>query len=62
MEKMLETEEKIPVETVVAELPKWEVDLATGLKRCEKCGFELHGWAFRQTFRFCPNCGEEKAI
>ena len=27
------------------------------LKKCSECGYVLHGWAIRQTFKFCPECG-----
>ena len=28
-------------------------------KTCSLCGYELHGWAMRQSFKYCPNCGAE---
>ena len=26
-------------------------------KTCGECGYVLHGWAVRQAFKFCPECG-----
>lgn len=26
-------------------------------KTCSECGYELHGWAVRREFKYCPECG-----
>ena len=34
---------------------KWIDNVDT--KTCSECGYVLHGWAVRQAFGYCPNCG-----
>ena len=59
MEKIkVDVQNKKPVETNVAPAKQgghW-VEGAE-LKTCSECGYVLHGWAIRQAFKFCPECG-----
>lgn len=38
----------------------WELT-ANATKKCSVCAAELHGWAYRQDFKFCPFCGSRNA-
>ena len=56
-EKNLE-EEKIE-EKAVKESHKWIVDRVAFTKTCDGCGAVMRGWAYRETFKYCPMCGSE---
>lgn len=51
---------EVPIAKMIVKKTKaWVVDEYNATKTCPDCGKEMHGWAFRQDFAFCPFCGTE---
>ena len=40
---------------------RWIRDTINATKTCEACGSVMRGWAYRETFNFCPKCGKRTA-
>lgn len=43
----------------VKKINRWIDNEAKGVKACPDCGKEIMGWAYRQSFNYCPWCGVE---
>ena len=55
-----DTEDVKPVVKITKKpIKAWLVDEYKATKKCPDCGAEMHGWAFRQKFVYCPFCGTE---
>ena len=58
--KEIAPEEEVKELELVPQKAKW-LDKGDA-KECENCGAQLHGWAVRAQFRFCPFCGTEMQV